>query len=157
MKLSPNPDQQQSPWHESDARLCQFIDTTQSLSLQNSDSNSPHYEAPALLRKAFYAKAADLASEHIWMIARRWKAVKSLYLRGYICERLVCSTLRNKTPTKTEFYQINCLGPCCEKNCKDGIKSTFRKSATFTDFYQRCIGVWLAFEAEALMDSFWDV
>lgn len=146
-----------STWHQSDARLCRFIDTAHSLSFKTSGSVSPQHEAPGLLRKAFYAQDEDMKSRHISIIVRRWKDIKSLYIQGFVCERLVCSKLRNKTLAQTEFDRMNCLGSFYGEKCRYGGRSLSRKPSTFTAFYQRCTGLWLASEVEELMGSFWDI
>jgi len=137
--------------HKEDARLNHFIETGHKLSTQHGRTNSPQLEAPAFLRKSFYATDADLTTDHIWMIVCRWKAVKSIYLDGFSCERMACCELRRMKPLGNQASHGDCCGSCSLETHTDSEPTFSERTSNFAEFYQRCIAVWLVMEVDELM------
>lgn len=147
-----HPYQAHSPIHEHDARLCHFIDAAQTLKLLGTNGNSPpHRKSASLLRSSFYATEGNLASEHVWMIVCRWKAVKSLYLAGFTCERSVCCDVRNMGGVGKDFKGRSYCGLCCSDGLRDYGRVLSGKPSNFADFYKQCVEMWLAMEVEELV------
>ena len=85
------------------------------------------------------------------MITCRWKAIKSLYLAGFACERSVCCEMRNTGDLVKNFRGRSYCGLCCSDGLGDDGKVLSGKPSNFAGFYKQCVEVWLAMEVEELV------
>ena len=148
---NPNSQQKRSNRHKEDARLNHFIETGRRLSDHHSSTNSPQLQAPAFLRKSFYATDDDLTTDHVWMVVCRWKAVKSIYLDGFTCEKMACCELRRMKPLGNQASHGDCCGSCSSETHIDNKTSFAGRTSNFAEFYERCMEVWLVMEVDELM------